>query len=312
MIHHIDVRELFAPPAKTCQDASIASLLEAAAVAVHLLPPPLVAELDALRDGLSPAGALVVSGIPTGELGATPPSPQDAAKTDDTSEMWLLAVASVLGDAVGYSAEHGGDLIQNLVPVERNARSQMSTSSAVTLAWHTETAFHPHKPKWLLLLALRGDEAARTMVCDVRDVVDALDDHTVEVLRTARFTTGIDASFGSSKRRVGPHPILRGDPGDSGDTRLWFDEDLMAGIDAESNTALRTMIEAVSGCAGSVTLQAGQCLVIDNDRVAHGRSPYTPRYDGTDRWLQRAFVVRDLGPSATQRDGRTIITSFDD
>ncbi|MBJ7505663.1 MAG: TauD/TfdA family dioxygenase, partial [Ilumatobacteraceae bacterium] len=35
-------------------------------------------------------------------------------------------------------------------------------------------------------------------------------------------------------------------------------------------------------------------LVIDNHRAVHGRTSFTPRYDGTDRWLKRALVVQSL------------------
>jgi len=43
-----------------------------------------------------------------------------------------------------------------------------------------------------------------------------------------------------------------------------------------------------------VVLSDGDVLVIDNDRAVHGRTPFVPRYDGTDRWLKRALVVREL------------------
>ena len=36
----------------------------------------------------------------------------------------------------------------------------------------------------------------------------------------------------------------------------------------------------------------------------------TARFDGTDRWLQRSFVVADLAASAGDRDGRIITTEF--
>ena len=44
----------------------------------------------------------------------------------------------------------------------------------------------------------------------------------------------------------------------------------------------------------------------------HGRSPFEPRFDGTDRWLQRSFVVTDLHTIGADLDGRVIITSFGD
>jgi hypothetical protein len=42
----------------------------------------------------------------------------------------------------------------------------------------------------------------------------------------------------------------------------------------------------------------------------HGRSSYQARFDGTDRWLLRAFTVADLSPSSADRQGRIITTVF--
>jgi hypothetical protein len=43
--------------------------------------------------------------------------------------------------------------------------------------------------------------------------------------------------------------------------------------------------------------------------VTHGRQPFTARFDGTDRWLTRLNIARDLRKSRAQRrgaDDRTI------
>ena len=32
------------------------------------------------------------------------------------------------------------------------------------------------------------------------------------------------------------------------------------------------------------------CVVIDNYRTTHARTPFTPRWDGRDRWLHRMYV----------------------
>ncbi len=68
--------------------------------------------------------------------------------------------------------------------------------------------------------------------------------------------------------------------------------------------------EATSACHTSVALEAGDLLVVDNTVAVHGRTPFTARFDGTDRWLQRSFVVSDLAPSAADRRGRVITTHF--
>ncbi len=59
-----------------------------------------------------------------------------------------------------------------------------------------------------------------------------------------------------------------------------------------------------------MALEAGDLLVVDNAVAVHGRSPFTARFDGLDRWLQRTFVVGDLAPSAADRSGRVITTHF--
>ena len=43
--------------------------------------------------------------------------------------MALLAVACRLGEPVGYEPEHGGDLVQDIVPVATALDRQVSTSS---------------------------------------------------------------------------------------------------------------------------------------------------------------------------------------
>ena len=60
----------------------------------------------------------------------------------------------------------------------------------------------------------------------------------------------------------------------------------------------------------TVVLEEGDLLAVDNHRAVHGRTAFTPRFDGTDRWLQRAFVVDDLSPSRDERDGMVITTDF--
>jgi L-asparagine oxygenase len=94
---------------------------------------------------------------------------------------------------------------------------------------------------------------------------------------------------------------------------LNYDEDLMEALTPEANAALEALKAAVAQVYQGVKLNVGDLLCIDNRRTVHGRSSFTPRYDGFDRWLQRAFVVRDLGKSAGDRKlgERVIRTVFD-
>jgi L-asparagine oxygenase len=41
-------------------------------------------------------------------------------------------------------------------------------------------------------------------------------------------------------------------------------------------------------------LTRGDLIILDNRRVVHARSPFTARYDGTDRWLMRTMVCASI------------------
>ena len=286
-----------------------AAFTRAAGHAGRLLPAEVHDALVDFTDGSNDAGALLIRGVPVGDLPSTPPAPSSAGKSDSVSEFALLTVARRLGQPVGYAPEHGGDLVQNISPVERDAERQISTSSKSVLAFHTEAAFHPHRPRYLLLLCLRGDPAAATTLCSVHALFDALSPRDRAVLSSPRFTTAADESYvgGPSSRRSLPRPILTGD---RDRPKLWLDADLMRGTDEEAQAALDRLSSLASEQATGIVLEAGDLLVVDNDVTVHGRSPFRPRYDGTDRWLQRTFVVADHTAADGERDGRIIGTRF--
>jgi L-asparagine oxygenase len=281
--------------------------LRAAARGGRLLTAPAHDALCDLADDPPPAGALLLRGLPVGDVPATPARPQDPTTKDRTSELVLLAAARRLGQPVGYEPEHGGGLVQNLVPTPDAIVRQTSTSSGVQLAFHTETAFHPHRPRYLLLLCLRGDPSGHTLLCSIPHVVRQLPADVVAVLRAPRFDCGVDESFGRTARRIGPVAIVAGD---DHHPIVRFDAELTAGLDHDADDALAVLRRAVDECYIELTLERGDLLVVDNAIAVHGRSPFPARFDGTDRWLQRTFVVSDLAPSGPERHGRVITTRF--
>lgn len=283
--------------------------VRAAGHAARLLPAEIHDALVDFTDAPPQAGAIVLRGLPVGELPLTPSSPTAPTVKDHVSEFTLLTVARRLGQPVGYLPEHGGDLIQNLVPTQANADRQVSTSSKVQLMFHTEAAFHPHRPKYLLLLCLRGDVKAFTTLSSIFEVLPRLPEHVVETLFQPRFRTAVDESYlhGRSNVLGAPMAVLSGE---RERPTMVFDADLMVGTDEEADAALRALSAAVEAHQTAVALQAGDLLVVDNNVAVHGRSPYTPRFDGYDRWLQRSMAVTDLAPSAGERNGRVIVTRF--
>lgn len=255
------------------------------------------------------SGALLIRHVPIGELPPTPATPTTALDKDLRTELVLLTIARRLGQPVGYVPEHGGRIVQNIVPTQVDADTQTSTSSRSNLMFHTETAFHPHRPRYLLLLCLRGDPAARTTLASVHDLMDHLPADVVDLMFEPRFRTAVDVSFlGGRSNELGPiRPLVTGT---RDEPTFVFDADLTVGVDAESNEVLAAVRTAIGEVETSVVLSPGDLLVVDNNLAIHGRSPFAARFDGTDRWLQRSFVVADLAPSAADRIGRVITTQF--
>jgi alpha-ketoglutarate-dependent taurine dioxygenase len=57
------------------------------------------------------------------------------------------------------------------------------------------------------------------------------------------------------------------------------------------------LIKLIDESLTDLVLQAGDICFIDNYRAVHGRRPFKARYDGTDRWLKRVNIARDLRKS---------------
>lgn len=287
-----------------------ASFVRAAGYARRRLPAEIHDALVDLADQSPRSGFLLLRNIDIGSIPHTPSLPTEETSKDLRSELVLLSVARCLGQPIGYLPEHNGSLVQNIVPVRGAEGNQISTSSRVELQFHTETAFHPYRPRYLLLLCLRGDPQAGTLVASVYDIVERLSQHDLEVLRQNRFRTAVDESFlnGASSGLGIARPILSGS---ESDLTFVYDADLMVGIDSEAQDVLEWLASAVRESSRCVVLDAGDLLVVDNNVAVHGRTPFVARFDGTDRWIQRAFVVSDLSPSANDRVGRIVTTTFD-
>jgi L-asparagine oxygenase len=184
---------------------------------------------------------------------------------------------------------------------------------------HTESSFHPYRPSYVLLLCLRGDEAVATTYANDFDIVPKLSQEAVSILQKEWFTTQIDQSFranGQPDIDVRTAILERVSPDENSGWKItydsWFMKAVGDGTDEsrkQAELALLEMREAVNSSTNEVFLKTGDLLVINNDCTVHGRKPFQPRYDGTDRWVQRMLVVREM-PPPEHVNGHMIITEF--
>jgi L-asparagine oxygenase len=79
--------------------------------------------------------------------------------------------------------------------------------------------------------------------------------------------------------------------------------------DDEARQALEHLKNAFSEVKRNVVLHSGDLAVLDNRIAIHGRTHFTPRYDGRDRWLHRTFTHRDHRRSRPSRPGNGCVLS---
>jgi Fe(II)/alpha-ketoglutarate-dependent arginine beta-hydroxylase len=258
------------------------------------------------------AAACLVHGFPLDDeqLGPTPEHWREAieSKAAREQELWLAMCGMVLGDPFGWATLQQGRIIQNILPIRGDENRQSGYGSESLLEFHTEDGFHPNRCDYLLLFGLRNPDRVPTVVASVRDVRLSDDDRTV--LAEDRFHILPDTEHIRQLEAQTPgHPALvklydmvdRPVPtavlfGDRFNPYLRIDRPFMhvRPGDTEAEAALDRLMDELQRVQRNVSVGPGSLLIVDNYRAVHGRLPFTPRYDGTDRWLKKLTVSRNL------------------
>lgn len=225
-----------------------------------------------------------------------PPTPivpfMDEHKLEPLYEL-LFGVVRGFGTPVGYKQEQNGKIIQHIVPNPKTEYSQISSSSKTILEYHTETAFHAYKPDYVMLFCMRSDPAAATTFCYIDDILEHIPTDCLYLLSSPMYETTVDESFRTngepdhafktSVLSVKNHEI-----------QFCYDRSVMRGVNPAAQDALNLLSEVIDEHAQAVHLDAGDLLILNNSKVVHGRTPFQARYDGTDRWLLRMLIRKDV------------------
>ncbi|MGM1062233.1 TauD/TfdA family dioxygenase [Saccharothrix sp. Mg75] len=268
------------------------------------LPAALREALRAFRNDPGDTGVLVIGNLPIAADDLLPPTPtvMNSVQRQATGAAAVSVMVDLyLGELVSFREEKFGALLQDVVPVPGREEFQGNAGST-RLQMHVENAFHPFRPDYLSLFCLRNDHdnvAALATAC-VRQAVRLLPEATLAVLAEDRYVTEAPASFGAAGAAAKAHAVLVGDVEDP-DVRVDFAS--THPLDQAAGTALDALADALAAVSTSLVLTPGTMALVDNRITLHGRSAFTPRYDGRDRWLQRGFVHLDLRRSRAVRPG---------
>jgi Fe(II)/alpha-ketoglutarate-dependent arginine beta-hydroxylase len=315
------------------RSAADPNFLEQCGMLVGELPRSVRQFLNDFRHSDPSAGAVLISGQPIEDarIGKTPDHWKNAHAEPRTvsEDMLLILYGSLLGDVFCWGTEQGGHIVQEVIPIKSHEQRQMSTGSRQTIWWHTEDAFHPYTSDYVGLMCLRNLQRVATTIACIDEM--SLDPEVIEILFQKRFIihpveshkrydeTGdgkaqsVDESLYRRIREMTEHPkqtsVLYGDPRSP---YLRIDPYYMdvPEDDVEARRALDAFATAVDASLKEFVFEPGDCCLIDNYKAVHGRRPFHAQYNGTDRWLKRVNITRDLRKSRaarTQANSRIIM-----
>ncbi|MFC7760304.1 TauD/TfdA family dioxygenase [Catellatospora bangladeshensis] len=219
-----------------------------------------------------------------------------------------MLAAGWLGDVFGWASQQNGALVHDICPQPGREYDQIGAGSEAELEWHTEESFHPYKCDYLGLLTLRNPGQAATTIGHVPP--DTLPDWVRRELARPVFCFLPDdahvAEAAASESVAGmisdpvPVPVLYGGPDGP---YLQVDPAYMYVLadDEPARRALAHLTDRIDASLVDLPAGPGSIVFLDNYRVVHGRRPFVPRYDGTDRWLKRVNVTRNLRASRSMR-----------
>lgn len=313
-----------------------AELLRDASLIAHQMPKRVCKFLNDFKQLELPSGACLISGYPVDDsrIGPTPEHWNTRSEIPPTlrEEILFVLLGSLLGDVIGWATQQHGYIVHDVLPIKGDENAQISTGSLQTIWWHNEDAFHPYRGDYVGLMCLRNPDGVPTTFASI-DAIQ-LDQKSKETLFEPRFVIRpdeshaeknngngngnghksnsavanlIDSTYAYVNQMKSNPPKLAVLYGDPQSPYLRLDPYFMDQLEDDTATrALNSLINAIDACLSEVVLQPGDCLFIDNYRSVHGRKPFRAKYDGSDRWLKRINITRDLRKS---RDARRSPTS---
>ncbi|MEA2694768.1 MAG: hypothetical protein QOJ16_4155 [Acidobacteriota bacterium] len=318
-----EIQALLAELTRRYDSVEEEEFLRRATVYAHELPRRVRLEVNDFKL-LEPIEALcIISNYPIDEekVGPTPKhwKHRDRPSRSLEEEMLLVLFGSLLGEPVAWATQQDGYLVHDIAPIAGHENEQLGSGSEQLLWWHTEDAFHPQRGDYIGLLCMRNPDRVPTTFANLEGL--DLTDQQRQLLFEPHFTIRPDESHLPKNKsenravegdlsesyqlieRMNTRPdkiaILSGNPASP---YIRIDPYFMDPLEeAEPQAAFDALRQWLERKIAEVPLNAGEFCFIDNFKGVHGRKPFKARYDGTDRWLKRINVVRDLRRSRSFR-----------
>lgn len=214
---------------------------------------------------------------------------REAPSSPEMLGQYMLRVGNQLGEPF-IDPDEAADFIQPVVPSADPSLigSQASSSSEVGLRLHTENPGSERTPDWVIIGCVSNREKAVTYISDPFEALLSLDGLTQAILREAAIEVSEPEAFayarGATVRtKSTPVQVFR-------DDEVYLDFEAMTPNGSpEEQAALAQLETSCEERCEELVLSSGDILVLNNRRLVHGRSAFTPDPDNA-RHLLRLFV----------------------
>jgi len=251
------------------------------------------------------AVVMIVRGLPCDQdIPATPYYANESLALTQQAVSATLGIYDLLNlYPVTYEGENAGHLFRHIVPAKPAIHQKSSHGSYYTLGMHVDNCHLPlipepkerdfsSSPEYLSLFCLRCDLRVYTKVAILDEAIKHLSRDSIHELLQPNFSLTMPESFSNRRERV--LPVLIRDQ--SGVFYSRFDKEYTTPKTKGAQRAFDQLSAALLSqpALHNIMLRPGDFLIFKNQRVTHSRESFTPRFDGTDRWLLRVFGVHDL------------------
>jgi L-asparagine oxygenase len=262
-------------PALAAALARQGEFIDLAAIPVMLpVPADLLSLQQTILNAVNRNGFVVIENLPDGR--------------NET----LAALMLLLGRPV-HEAK-AGPMIMDIKPTPHDTSVKaVSYYTWNSFNYHTDLSFADAPPDLITMICVLPDARREglSLVADSRACVSGLSDSALAELQQPQFTFGAPAHYrGESLRQK---PILTRNQSGHFDIRVRFDK--MTAESAGANRAVRELYDALAGCKQEFFLERNSGYIVDNRRLVHGRSAFTPSFDAHDRHLKRIYGMRHPG-----------------
>jgi L-asparagine oxygenase len=185
-------------------------------------------------------------------------------------------------------------MIMDLKPAPHDA--SLNTTSYYSwnnFDFHTDLSFAAEPPDLVAMLCVQPDARREglSLLADARACLPGLSGSILAELQRPQFTFSAPAHYRGET--LPQRPILTRNLSGGFDIRVRFDK--LTTESASAKQALRELYDALDACKQVFLLEKNSVSVMDNRRLVHGRTAFTPSFDAHDRHLKRIYGMRHHG-----------------